>query len=115
MTKKRRKQPPTPMTNNKQNGIGFPHQDMDGEEDQDGFNQDDYDEQIEGRDLNRFLEDQNRYEQEKKMKKERLMLEEVEKAARNQGPKMNAMSRKILERKQRGESENNNATDAADK
>jgi len=42
------------------------------------------------------------------------MLEEAEKAARNQGPKMNAMSRKILERKQRGESENN-ATDAADK
>jgi len=43
------------------------------------------------------------------------MLEEAEKAARNQGPKMNAMSRKILERKQtRGESENN-ATDQADK
>lgn len=43
------------------------------------------------------------------MKKEKLILEEAEEALKKQGPKMNAMSRRIMERKmqQRGESEGN--------
>ena len=61
------------------------------------------------RDLNTFLEDQDRYEAEKRMKKEKLLLTEAEEEAKKKnGPKMNAMSRRIMERKQQRDTENEN-------
>ena len=55
---------------------------------------------MEGRNLDKFLEDQKRYEEERKVKKEKLLLEKEEQALQMQKSKMNANSRRILERKQ---------------
>ena len=57
----------------------------------------DYDE--DQRDLNKFLDDQKRYEEEKQMRKVRIKMQQEEEINKMQAPKMNANSRRILERK----------------
>ena len=68
---------------------------------------------VEGRDLDTFLLDQKRYEEERKQKKAKFILEQEESEKRMQGTKMNANSRRILNRKLRTtESADANANNA---
>ena len=69
---------------------------------------------MEGRDLDKFLLDQKRYEEERKQKKAKIIQEQEESERRMQGTKMNANSRRILERKLRTTSEQPNADTAVD-
>ena len=55
------------------------------------------------RDISRFLEDQKRYEEARKQRQIKMELKKEEEEKALKGPKMNARSRRILERKQRGE------------
>ena len=59
----------------------------------------------EQRDLNAFLSDQKRFEEGKRKKQAQYLMEQEELERKMQAPKMNARSRRILERKQ-GESAN---------
>ena len=55
------------------------------------------------RDISRFLEDQKRYEEARKQRQIKMELQKEEEEKALKGPKMNARSRRILERKQQGE------------
>ena len=55
------------------------------------------------RDISRFLEDQKRYEEARRQRQIKMELKKEEEEKALKGPKMNARSRRILERKQQGE------------